>query len=55
MCDSDPTAIEYFNKHLERMKSLKQNTEYIEIQSIDDFFNAEQRGKQQCEKDNQID
>ena len=38
MCDSDPASIEYFNKHLERMMDLGQNTEYIKIQTVDNFF-----------------
>lgn len=41
MCDIDETTIEYFNKHLALMHELGQNTEYINIQNIDDFFNAE--------------
>lgn len=41
MCDSDKTTIEYFNRHLELVRELGQDTEHIEIQSIEDFFNAE--------------
>ena len=41
MCDSAPTSIDYFNKHLELMKNLGQATEYIEIQNINDFFNID--------------
>jgi len=41
MCDSDPASTEYFNKHLELMKSLGQCTEYKRAESIDDFFDAE--------------
>ena len=36
----------YFKKHLELMKDLGQETEYIEIQNVDDFFNAEQKGEE---------
>ena len=38
MCDNAITSIEYFKKHLELMKNLGQNTDYIEISSVDDFF-----------------
>lgn len=41
MCDSDKSTIEYFNKHLELMRELGQNTEYIKIQNINDFFKTE--------------
>ena len=41
MCDSDPASKDYFNKHIELMKSLGQDTEYEEIKSIDKFFNIE--------------
>ena len=42
MCDSDPATIEYFNKHLELMKELGQDTEYISIPTVDDFFSVEE-------------
>lgn len=45
MCDSDPATKDFFNKHLELMKDLGQKTDYININSIDDFFNAEQWGE----------
>lgn len=41
MCDSDPSTIDYFNKRLELMRSLGENTEYIEVKSTEDFFSAE--------------
>lgn len=41
MCDSDPTSVDFFNKHLKLMKSLGQNTEYEKIDSVDDFFKVE--------------
>ena len=41
MCDSDRSTIEYFNRHLGLMRELGQNTEYTEIQSVDEFFHAE--------------
>ena len=46
MCDSDKKSVEYFNKHLELMRELGQNTEYREIQSIDDFFNYKEAERQ---------
>jgi len=41
MCDNDPTSKDYFIKHLELMRNLGQDTEYEDVKSIDDFFNAE--------------
>lgn len=41
MCDNDPASKDYFNKHIELMKNLGQDTEYEEIKSIDKFFNIE--------------
>ena len=41
MCDSDPASMDYFNKYIELMKSLGQDTEYEEIKNIDKFFNIE--------------
>lgn len=41
MCDSDPTTIDYFNKHLKLMEDLGQDAEYTEIKNVDDFFNVE--------------
>lgn len=46
MCDSDKKSVEYFNRHLELMRELGQNTEYREIQSIDDFFNYKEAERQ---------
>jgi DNA modification methylase len=40
MCDSDPTSIEYFSKHIELMKKLGKSTEYRNIESIDTFFDT---------------
>lgn len=41
MCDSDIASKDYFNKHIELMKNLGQNTEYEEVGSVDQFFNIE--------------
>ncbi|MDO4804229.1 MAG: site-specific DNA-methyltransferase [Lachnospiraceae bacterium] len=38
MCDSDMTSLEYFEKHLLRMKELGQSTDHKRVESIDDFF-----------------
>ena len=38
MCDSDASSIDYFKKHIEQMKQFGQNTDYIKIDSIEDFF-----------------
>lgn len=45
MCDNDPSTIDYFKKHLELMKTLGQKTEYREFQTVDDFFNTQQKGE----------
>ena len=42
MCDSDPTSIDYFNKHIELMKGLGQDTSYIDVENVDDFFNIDE-------------
>lgn len=42
MCDNDPTLIDYFNKHIELMKSLGQDTSYIDVENIDEFFNIDE-------------
>lgn len=41
MCDSDPASLDYFKKHLELMKALGQNTNYTEVQRVEDFFSVE--------------
>ena len=38
MCDSDPQSIEYFSKHLSLMQDLGQNSSYLEVKEIRDFF-----------------
>ena len=48
MCDSDPASLDYFSKHLDKMKALKKNTEYVAIQSIEKFFEPEEGGDQAC-------
>ncbi|MGM9626433.1 MAG: DNA-methyltransferase [Eubacteriales bacterium] len=40
MCDNDPASIEFFNKHLELMRTLGQCTEYIKTESISEFFDT---------------
>ena len=40
MCDSDIVSIDYFNKHIEQMNKLGQNTQYKKIENISDFFNV---------------
>lgn len=41
MCDSNEELKTYFNKHLSLMKELGQNTEYIYVESIENFFEKE--------------
>ena len=38
MCDNDVASIDYFNKHLDLMKQIGEDSEYINIQNISDFF-----------------
>lgn len=45
MCDSDQKAIEYFNKHLELMKNLGQESDYLSVNGVVDFFNSKQKGE----------
>lgn len=41
MCDSDPASIDYFNKHLELMDNLGQDSSYIDVQDVEEFFNID--------------
>lgn len=41
MCDNDPASLDFFNKHLELMRNLRQHAKYKMAKSIDDFFDAE--------------
>ncbi len=38
MCDNDPKSKTYFNKHIELMRNLGQNTAYTEVQNIKNLF-----------------
>lgn len=38
MCDSDPSSIDYFGKHLELMRKMGQRTDYEPVNSTEDFF-----------------
>lgn len=40
MCDNSPTSREFFNKHLDLMRGLGQNAEYIEVKDTAEFFNT---------------
>ncbi len=40
MCDSDPATIDFFNKHLEKMRNRGENTDYNAIDNISDFLAA---------------
>ena len=46
MCDSDNTSIDFFNKHLELMKNLGQETDYIHVNSIEEYFEEPECDKQ---------
>lgn len=53
MCDSNKSSIDYFNKHLELMRELGQNTDYIHIDNAEDFF-TNLKGEQQDERETAI-
>ena len=38
MCDSNKSSIDYFEKHLELMRNMGQNTDYEHIDDIETFF-----------------
>lgn len=38
LCDNDKATLDYFDRHIEQMKKSGQNTEYIRMDSIEDFF-----------------
>lgn len=38
MCDSDKQSLSYFEKHLAKMKELGQNTQYIHVENVKDFY-----------------
>ena len=38
MCDSDEASIGYFNKHLELMKQLGEDANYMPVKSVTEFF-----------------
>lgn len=38
LCDSDKATLDYFNKHIEQMTKLGQCKKYIQIESIEKFF-----------------
>ena len=44
MCDNSSTSVEYFNKHIKLMKDLKQNTDYNNTESVEEFFEQIDRG-----------
>ena len=48
MCDSSQTSIVYFNKHLELMKEIGQNTDYESINKVEEFF-SKLKGEYQYE------
>jgi len=40
MCDSDEASLNYFDKHIERMKQLGEDTNYKPVQSVTEFFES---------------
>ena len=38
MCDSEESTINYFHKHLELMRKLKENNDYESVADVKDFF-----------------
>ena len=53
MCDSNKSSIDYFNRHLELMKELGQNTDYIHISNAEELF-TNLKGEQQDERETAI-
>ena len=53
MCDSNKSSIDYFNKHLELMRELGQNTDYIHISNAEELF-TNLKGEQQDERETAI-
>ena len=53
MCDSNKSSIDYFNRHLELMRELGQNTDYIHIDNAEEFF-TNLKGEQQDERETAI-
>lgn len=45
MCDSDEATIEYFNKHLKRMRGLEQKTEHTRVDDVERFFTYYNKGE----------
>lgn len=39
MCDSDNQSLLYFEKHIAQMKELGQNTQYIHVKDVKEFYN----------------
>jgi site-specific DNA-methyltransferase (adenine-specific) len=40
LCDSDKSTLDYFAKHLEQMRNAGKDTSHINVESINEFFNA---------------
>lgn len=40
LCDSDKATLNYFEKHIEQMKSSGQNPKYKQVENIEDFFQS---------------
>jgi DNA modification methylase len=53
MCDSDKSSIDYFNKHLELMRELAQDTDFIHMDNTEEFF-SNLKGEQQDERETAI-
>ncbi len=39
MCDSDKQSLLYFEKHIAQMKELGQNTQYIHVKDVNEYYN----------------
>lgn len=39
MCDSDKQSLLYFEKHIAQMKELGQNTQYVHVKDVKEFYN----------------
>ena len=45
MCDNAPSSVDYFNKHLQLMRDMGQNADYLRMDNVKDFFAELERGR----------
>ena len=40
LCDNDKATLDYFERHIEQMKSMGQNPKYKRVENLEEFFQA---------------